>query len=51
VFVVDEQGMMRGIILPFLGNTIGSENVDVLPLSFFTDLFFAMSDERPGKNL
>jgi hypothetical protein len=42
-FVVDEQGMMKGIILPFLGNTIDSENVDVLPLSFFTDLF-AMSD-------
>ncbi|KAJ7838754.1 hypothetical protein B0H14DRAFT_2588374 [Mycena olivaceomarginata] len=33
VFVVDKQG-----------NTIDSENVDFLPLSFFTDLFLAMSD-------
>ncbi|KAJ7879916.1 hypothetical protein B0H14DRAFT_3434665 [Mycena olivaceomarginata] len=43
-FVIDEQGMMRGFLLPFLGNTIDSESVETLPLPLFRDLFLAMSD-------
>jgi hypothetical protein len=43
-FVIDEQGMMRGFLLPFLGTTIDSKSVETLPLPFFRDLFLAMSD-------
>ncbi|KAJ6520526.1 hypothetical protein C8R45DRAFT_955489 [Mycena sanguinolenta] len=49
-FIVDEHGMMRGILMPFLGHTIDSEKVETVPLSVFRDLFLAMSDlERLGK--
>ncbi|KAJ6520528.1 hypothetical protein C8R45DRAFT_62900 [Mycena sanguinolenta] len=48
--IVDEHGMMRGILMPFLGHTIDAEQVATLSLSFFRDLFLAMSDlERLGK--
>lgn len=45
-FVVDENGMMRGFLLPFCGDELSSSHAIPLHHSIFLDLMKAMSDPK-----